>query len=429
MVHGFEMPRNDLNILTDVKIRNLKPTSVDTYVNDGGGLYLVNRDYGAKQWVFRFTSPITLKRRKVSLGDYPDLSLNAARKLASDHRNRITQGQDPIFETEKAQNALKAEHKSLTERAQQTVKATFEEWKKRELQNRKDKGVEINRAFEKDVFPVIGTLHVGDVSRSDIKVILDRPLTRGGRRMANRLLSDIRQFFGFAIDEEYTEIDPTRRMSKARVGGIEKPRDRYLDETERKAFAAALPKSDLPEGYQHALWLILATGCRVDEISRMRWDHIDYNKRTLTIPAEHAKNKKEHTVYLSDFALHHLKALEAGRYCDWVFPNRQSDGPIHRQTLTKMIRDRQRKKNLKGRTTSNQSLIIGKTSWRPHDLRRTAATIMQELGIAPNVVMKCLNQSAYDPLIETYQRAFLKEKQQEAFTLLGNHLNSLHKSA
>jgi integrase len=145
-------------------------------------------------------------------------------------------------------------------------------------------------------------------------------------------------------------------------------------------------------------------------------------------PPSTQKNKKEHMVYLSDFAISHLKVLEGDRYCNWVSPNRQSSGSIHHQTLTKVVRDRQRKKALKGRTASNKSFIIDNASWRPHDLRRNAANIMQELDIAPNVVMKCLNQSAYDPLIETYERVLLIENQQEVSTLLNKHLTNMQKS-
>lgn len=347
-------------------------------------------------------------------------------QFAAQYRTQIAQGLDPLLENEKTQNVLKAEHKKAKQREQQTVRSIFDEWKKRELQNRKDKGDEIERAFKKDVFPVMGSVHIGYITRADIKAVLDRPLARKGRRMANRLLSDIKQFIGFAIDEEYITTDPTHRLSKSKVGGLEKPRDRFLNEAERIEFAKALPLSGLHEKYQRSLWLILATGCRVGEISKMRWDEIDFKRATLFIPEDKAKNTKEHTIHLSDFALTHLKALKENADGDWVFTNRSGKNHIHKQTITKMVTDRQRKRLIKGRTQETQSLIIGKSKWTSHDLRRTAASIMQELRVPPDIVMKCINQSPHNALIETYQRAHLMEEQKKAFIALGEYLTQLY---
>ena len=254
---------------------------------------------------------------------------------------------------------------------------------------------------------------------------MDRPLGRKSKRMANRLLSDLKQFIGYAQDEELIENDPTHRMFKSRVGGIEKSRERTLSAEERTILAQKLPDSGLTANYQQAIWLMLATGCRVDEISRAEWSHVDFTNGTLTIPVAHAKNKTLHTVYLSAFALQHLRALEKERYSNWLFPNRTSTGLIHRQTISKQIADRQRAKSVKGRTKQQNSLILGGPRWTPHDLRRTAATIMQELGIMPHIVKKCMNQKIEDRIIETYQRADLSDMQKQAFDKLGDHLETI----
>lgn len=421
------MPVTKMHLLSDAGAKALTSKDKDYTVSDGGGLYLFVRAYAAKEWFFRFTSPVTGQRRKQSLGQYPDVSLQQARKAAAAHRALLDQKLDPVFEREKAQRQKTKEHDIEKQRGRYTVEAVFSMWKRAELQNRKDDGVDVERAFTKDVFTVIGRKPISDVTRQDIRDILDRPLNRDSKRMANRLLSDLKQFFGYAQDEELTQNDPTQRMFKSRVGGIEKPRERVLSLEERMVLIEKLPVSGLPRPYQNAVWLMLATGCRVDEISRAQWAHVDFKNRILTIPAEHAKNGKKHEIHLSDFALQHLRALDGDKYTAWLFPNRTGDGPVHRQTISKQIADRQRSKKIKGRAKAHDTLRLVGPRWSAHDLRRTAATIMQELNVMPHIVKKCMNQKFEDRMMETYQRADLAALQKDAFDKLGTSLSALHR--
>lgn len=424
------MPKNRLNLLTDAKIRNLKPQGNDNFINDGGGLYLRARlANGSREWVFRYTSPLTLKRSKKGLGQYPDVSLTQARQIASDMRVHVDKGQDPRVEHHRQVKEDAKRHVSEQERERQTINYVFSLWKKQELQNRKDEGAEVERAFEKDVFPLIGTRPIREVTKQDIMDVLHKPLNRKVRRMANRLLSDLKQFFGFAVDEEFIEHDPTFRLKKERVGGIQKSRSRYLSADDLATLAQQLPKSKLETIYQNAFWLLLATCCRVDELARAKWADIDWKEKTWTIPAEHAKNGTKHTVYLSDFSIQHFRALEEKKYNAWVFPNRTGEGCIHRQTISKQMFDRQceEKKRIKGRTAkASSSLLLKSGRWKVHDLRRTAATLMQDLNVMPHIIKKCMNHKTEDRMMETYQRADLIEKQKEAFSLLGAHLSAAY---
>lgn len=419
------MPTTRMHTLSDTKIKTAPSSDKDYTISDGGGLYLFVRSYGKKEWFLRFTSPLTGQRRKQSLGSYPDVGLQQARKIASNQRAILDQDRDPLFEAENEREKQAKEYQRRKLREDHTVESVFKMWKQADLQNRKDLGVDVERAFAKDVFPIIGRKPISDISRQDVRDVLARPLSRSSKRMANRLLSDLKQFFGYAQDEELTETDPTRRMFKSRVGGIEKSRERTLSLEERKLLAQKLPASGMPAPYQTAIWLMLSTGCRVDEISKAEWSHIDYKRRILTIPATHAKNGKKHEIHLSDFALEQLYALEKDRCTDWLFPNRSGTGPIHRQTISKQIADRQRNQKIKGRTKSTEALSLIGPRWTAHDLRRTAATIMQELEVMPHIIKKCMNQKFDDRIMETYQRAELTEMQIDAFNKLALRLNSI----
>lgn len=417
------MPKIKMHLLTDKAVQTTPFLDKDYTIPDGGGLYLFVRTYKQKEWFFRFTSPVTGQRRKQSLGRYPDITLQQARKVAAHSRSRLDQKQDPLFETEKNRREQEEEHKTQKQRERYTVESVFQMWKQADLQNRKDGGADTERAFIKDVFPIIGGTPISDITRENIRDVLKRPLSRKSKRMANRLLSDLKQFFGYAQDEELTETDPTRRMFKSRVGGIEKSRERVLSKDEMAILPQKLAASDLPANYQRAIWLMLATGCRVDEIARAEWSHVDFHAGTLTIPVEHAKNKTQHKVYLSQFAVQQLLLLEREKDSEWIFPNRTGTGPIHRQTISKQIADRQRAKRIRGRTSQHDALTLIGPRWTSHDLRRTAATIMQELGIMPYIIKKCMNQKIEDPIMETYQRADLIDMQKDAFDRLGNYLS------
>ncbi|RFS13314.1 hypothetical protein D0T08_27110 [Emticicia sp. C21] len=210
------------------------------------------------------------------------------------------------------------------------------------------------------MFPVIGDYPINEITKENIRFLLERPLKRKSKIMANRLLSYLKQFFGYAEDEELIMQNPTHRLTKERVGGREPPRKRYLDEKELRLLAGLLPNAGLREEYQAILWLLLATGCRVNEVLRARWEHINLQKRLFYIPADHAKNNEAHEIYLSDFALRQLEVLKETRTTKWLVPNRTSDGPISRQALAKQITDRQEEPSDKNRASNPQALVLPK---------------------------------------------------------------------
>ena len=159
------MSATKMHILSDVKVRAAEPRESDYTINDGGGLYLFIRTYGKKEWFFRYTSPLTGKRRKQSLGRFPDVLLQQARKAAANQRATLDQKQDPLFEAEKQIRRQVKEHTERKQLERHTVEAVFQMWKLADLQNRKDHGTDTERAFVKDVFPVIRRKPISEVTR------------------------------------------------------------------------------------------------------------------------------------------------------------------------------------------------------------------------------------------------------------------------
>ncbi len=108
-----------------------------------------------------------------------------------------------------------------------------------------------------------------------------------------------------------------------------------------------------------AIWITLATCCRIGEILRARWSHFDRNRKIWEIPAEHSKNEKEHTVFLSDFAFclfQRLQAITGNR--DWCFPTKEKNSHICVKTITKQVSDRQRKKDPHNKRAQETDILI-----------------------------------------------------------------------
>ena len=162
--------------------------------------------------------------------------------------------------------------------ARRTVRAALARWYETELSRRKDGGKETIRALDKDVVPAIGEVALPDVRRAMLTDILDRIVQRGARVLANRTFADLRQFFNFCVAREWIDANPLATLTKEKVGGKESERERVLNEAEIRELRAKLPAANLQWTTELALWIMLATCCRVGELSQARWEHVDLER-------------------------------------------------------------------------------------------------------------------------------------------------------
>lgn len=410
-----------------------KVVTGERYLSDGDGLYLRVRAGGAPQvWFYRYT--MNGIARKVRLGALDDMGLAEARGRANALTAIRRQGIDPVLadlaaaEAKAAEDAAK-EAAAARAAARLTVEALLDRWQADYLShNRKDRGAEIRRSFVKDVLPVLGTVHAEDVNRGMVAGILDSVVRRGSPVIANYLLADMRQMFEFARARQIIEANPCAGLRKADFGGSKVERDRVLSESEIRELLAKIPGANLQTRTEAAIWLMLATGCRVGEISQAKWSDVDLDNKIWTIPAEVAKNTKEHKIYLSSFAVKWFEVLRPAEMCsDWVFPAANKPGEhLCVKSITKQVGDRQRQGfPMQNRSQAVASLKLSGGDWTPHDLRRTAATLAGELGTAPYVIERMLNHQQRNPLERIYQRQSLEAEQREGWRLLGERLELL----
>jgi len=379
------------------------------------------------------------KVRQIPVGTWKDKggqSLMALRDKRNELAAELKKGSDPI--ERKAADKLKLEvdkveahHHQLDrleeiakKQARLTVRGLFDLWRGLSLKHRADSGTEAQRAFGRDVFPLIGDMAVADVKKAHIQHIVDSMMARDIVRMTKRVLSDLRQMFGFALDRDFVEADPTARIKKAKIGP-DGERDRVLSEAELINLFKKLPLSGLAITSQCALLLQMATIARIGETVAARWEHVDFERRLWVLPD--TKNGKAHQIWLSDFALRQFEILrDITGATAWVFPNTKLNGPLDSKTVTKQVADRQRTEGpMSGRTKQIDALQLAGGHWRPHDLRRTGASTMAELGVLPDVIEKCLNHTEENKMKRIYQRATYEGPMRDAWRFWGERLELL----
>lgn len=189
---------------------------------------------------------------------------------------------------------------------------------------------------------------------------------------------------------------------------------------------------------QCAAWICLSTLCRIGELLKAEWRHVDMEKGTWFIPAEatkgHKGKRQDHHVFLSSFALEQFRRLkEETGHTPFCFPSKDEESHVDTKTVSKLIGDRQcrfknRSKPLTGRH-HDDSLVLSKGTkgeWTPHDLRRTGATMMQELGITLEIIDRCQNHLLGGSKVRRHylHHDYAKEKT-EAWHLLGERLETI----
>lgn len=289
---------------------------------------------------------------------------------------------------------------------------------------RKDGNVELQRVFEKDVLPRTGSKPVRATTEQDLRDVLAAVVERGANRLAVTMSRDIRQVFAWAEKRQ-----PWRRLLLdgnpaelvcietvvARTYDLSNIRSRTLSADEVRelrdifmrmaaAYESAGDKRSVARPVQLetqcALWICLATTCRIGALMMARWADVDLEVRRWSMPKENTKGSRGTTqdqlVLLCDFARKQFQELHGlTGHTPWCFPSRDGTTHIDIKTVTKQVGDRQHqfkdRQKLKGRRNDNSLVLASgaKGEWTPHDLRRTAATMMQALGAPPDVIDRC----------------------------------------
>lgn len=373
-------------------IERAKPSINDKYIADGDGLFLRVTPNGTKTFCFRYT--VADKRRLLSLGPYPVLSLADARARADETRKLIFDGKDPL----EAANQAKQPASSS-----ETVAELIKEWTERYARKTYKRLDTQLRMVEKDILPVIGAVQAKDVSKRHISQVINKVVDRGARVKANRVLSLMKTIFGYAVDHGWLEAMPVT-MTRKSAGGREKPKKRVLSPEEIKTFWSTVRDRAgfMSWRTRQILHLILLTAQRPGEVAGMEWDHVDLDAQIWCLPAEIVKSDRDHVVHLSEEAVQILRfAREQSKGRRYVFPSKRAKGkPTGTQTLSMALL----------RMFSEGE--FGKMKpFTPHDLRRTAATRMADLSVHAHIIEKILNHRMKGVMAVYNYAEYLPERQ------------------
>ena len=340
-------------IITAKLVDHLQPSPERRYeVRDtlvpGFGLRVYST--GKKTWfaVGRLGS----RQIRHTIGTYPTVSLAEAREAARLILRDIQLHQYAPTKETTAQATLG-----------QTIDSFIEIYAKP-----KNRGWKAARATLRKFAP-LSARPIREIKRCDVVQVLDRLVSAGTPVAANRSLSAIKKVFAWALDRGVIDTHP---LIGLRPPSREMSRDRVLTDNQLSQLWGLASQLDFPFG--PLLQLLMLSGQRRGEIAQMRWSQIDVHRRVWTIPSEVAKNGRVHDVPLSDIAINVLNALPRFVGSDLVFTT-TGNTPVSGF----------------GRLKRRLDIDLGFSDWRIHDLRRTVASGMARLGVAPHVIEKVLN--------------------------------------
>jgi integrase len=309
-------------------IKSARVTKTPTWIRDGGAR-------GGGQLIAKVTSRGASfyfdhvngdkKRDRIPLGPFTekpkdgfltlDEGRDKAREFSAIFRDTTRNVRQHL--EQKKTNAAEAERIAKMEQAAlKTFIDIFMDWNTVKLSKRKD-GAEMLRAVGKDVLPVVGHMEMGTVARADLMGCLDAVAARAPV-MANRVLTTLKTFYGWAQLREIVTTDPLGPVKAADVGGKEPGRKRVLSDAEIMELFRKLPECGISPRVQTALLISLASGCRIGEIAKAEWAHVSMARKAWFIPAENAKNGEEHNISLSPFAMVLFESLQATRENRWI---------------------------------------------------------------------------------------------------------------
>lgn len=307
------------NRLNDLAVKRAKadPAGQKTAIfPDGLGLRLVVTPAGRKHFEYKTAAGGT--ERTVRLGQYPEMSLDAARQEAARLRRLARDGQNPVQvkQIERIRNRVK----SAT--TFQSVADELLAGKKKNVSAAYFK--KISGGIRANLFPLLGTLPIQEID----SLILREALRKIEARGALEMLGNVRRWAGEVFDfakahGQFAGDNPAHALLKNVFKRHEGENMRALAWGDVPSFMQGLAALEAAPATVAAIRLVMLTACRPGEVRGARWDEFDFDRARWTIPGERMKMGNAHSVPLSRQALAilaDLKNLTGER--EYLFPSR-----------------------------------------------------------------------------------------------------------
>ena len=402
--------------LTDTLIRNIPPPAtgrLEAADLRATGLSFRITSNGARSWCFRFRDPRSGKTSRATLGEYPTISLAEARERADAMRRQVAAGENPVERKRREREA--ATHK--------TFQALSDRYLNEHARRHKRSASADERNLRLHVLPTWGKRRYDEIRRADMIELAEGLVTAGKPTLANRVQALVSSVFSFAMDADLIKGNPCARLRRR---GVERIGRRVLSDDEIRVFWDGIVQKPVSQRVGLALRLILLTGVRPGEAAGMALAELENinekGRARWIVPAARSKNGRAHLVPLSEPARQTiLSAWELiGDNDDYLFPSPSvSDAPISAHALAVAM----------ARFAGNVDVTVAK-SWRaeppsPHDLRRTLATRLAELGIAKEDRDAVLNHTPRDVGKKHYDLYEREREKRQALELWASTLTAV----
>ncbi len=359
-------------MLTDTKLRNLKPKDKLYKVNDRDGLYVAVTTAGSIS--FRYNYSINGRQETITFGRYGvgGITLAEARERLNEAKRMVTVGKSPAKE--------KARAKARTKDAE-----TFGAWAQKWLRGYQmaDSTRDMRRSvYARELEGKFGNQKLAEITHEDLRALTDAIVERGAPATAVHTRDIVLQVYRWAIERGQKVENPADLVRPASIARFE-PRDRTLTPAEIGLMYRYMEKVGTTPSIRAAVKLLLLTMVCKSELTNATWNEINFSEALWTIPKERMKRRNPHLVFLSRQATDILIALKtfAGG-SDYILPSRyDSDAPMSSATMNRVM-----DLTYKAAQKEGQSL----SKFGPHDLRRTASTLLHEAGYNTDWIEKCL---------------------------------------
>lgn len=358
-------------------------------VHDQGGMHLLVRPTGTKSWQQKYRWHG--REKLLTLGQFPQINVAQARIRQAEAKDALERGLDP----------------SKVPSSADTFERLARAW------HRHHRGAwspahaaDVLASLERDIFPSLGERAIDAIQPRELLELVRAVEVRGCLETAGRLRQRLSAIFGFGIAEGLCQSDPAAQLGRAMTRGkLSTPHPALTDIGECRALLAACEGSSAAAGTVAASRFLALTAVRLAAVRGMRWEEVDLEARTWTVPAARMKLSRakkgearfEHIIPLSEAALFVLRGMagglvSAGELSDssapvvtirktvdaggLVFPGRGGDQPIGAGALRDLyVRLGYAGRHVPHGWRSSFSTILNETmgeEWR-HDIDRALA--------------------------------------------------------
>jgi integrase len=342
---------------------------------------------------FCFTGRVNRRLRRLEIGQCDDWTLVRARDKARATRVAISKGENPFDE------ALAGKREStFGELAALFLEKHIEQKSPRHA-------AECKRILDRYLLPEWGNWKLSAITRSDVNAVLDKIADRGAGIMANRVRALLSKMFNFGIKRDKLDVNLALLTDRR---GIEKARTRKLNEREIRALFGALETE--PPRVAGFFKLVFLTLARRTELAEARWNEFDRDAGWWVLPADRSKNARPHSVPLCFTALAVLRQLkELAGDSEFVFPGQVNGQPLQEP---KFWVDRVTRK-------------AGAEDFTIHDLRRTVASAMGDMGVEDGVISRLLKHTPTTVTGRHYDQSGRDEQKRAAILRWERKLNEI----